>query len=203
MAYLEKALVLVPGHAPSFGMIEELLTKAGNARKLADVYSAAAQHRPRAEQAPLLRKAATILAEQQGADDKVIDLLQHVLKLEPGDEDTRAKLEALYVKANRLRDVVRLNEQALAADPPPEDWTKKKLLARVVGDEARLHEPERAMPHVEQLLLLDPGNDEARRVAQKLLVIKGLAGRAASALATAFEHVGTPQDIARFLAIEL
>ena len=38
------------------------------------------------------------------------------------------------------------------------------------------------MPHVEQLLALDAANEEARKVAQKLVVIKGLAGRAAAAL---------------------
>ena len=204
VTYLERALVLVPGHAPAFAKIEHLLQKAGHLRKLADVYAAAAQHRPRDEQAPLRRRGAELLAEAGGADDKVIDLLQHLLRLEPGDEDSRARLEALYVKANRLRDVVRLNEQALAADPPPEEWTKKKLLMRIVElYEARLHEPERAMPHIESLLAIDPANEEGRRVAQKLLVIKGLAGRAASVLALAAESFGTPPEIARYLTIEL
>jgi tetratricopeptide (TPR) repeat protein len=204
VTYLERALVLVPGHAPAFAKIEQLLQKAGHMRKLADVYAAAAQHRPRAEQAPLLKRGAALLAEAGGADEKVIDLLQHLLRLEPGDEESRAHLEALYVKANRLRDVVRLNEQALAAEPPPEEWVKKKLLTRIVElYEARLHEPERAMPHIEQLLAIDPANEEARRVAQKLLVIKGLAGRAASVLALAAVSFGTPPEIARYLTIEL
>ena len=204
VTYLERALVLVPAHAPAFAKIEQLLQKAGHVRKLADVYAAAAQHRPRAEQAPLLKRGAALLSQAGGADEKVIDLLQHLLRLEPGDEESRAHLEALYVKGNRLRDVVRLNEQALAAEPPPEEWTKKKLLTRIIElYEARLHEPERAMPHIEQLLAIDPANEEARRVAQKLLVIKGLAGRAASALALAAESFGTPPEIARYLTIEL
>jgi len=204
VTYLERALALVPGHARAFTRIEGLLEKAGHPRKLAEVVAAAAQHRPRVEQAPLLKRAAELLAAAGGADEKVIDLLQQVLRLESADEDSRARLEVLYVKANRLRDVVRLNEQALAADPPPPEWTRKKLLLRIVElYEARLHEPERAMPHIEQLLAVDPANEEARRVAQKLLVIKGLAGRAASALALASESSGTPQDIARYLAIEL
>jgi tetratricopeptide (TPR) repeat protein len=204
VTYLERALALVPGHGPSFQKIELLLKKAGQPRKLAEVYAAAAHHRPRGEQAPLLRQAAALLVESGGADEKVIELLQNVLRLEPGDEEARARLEGFYVKANRLRDVVRLNEQALAADPPPEDWVKRKLLVRIIElYEARLHEPERAMPHVEQLLTIEPSNEEARRVAQKLLVIKGLAGRAAAALALASEAFGTPQEIARYLTIEL
>jgi tetratricopeptide (TPR) repeat protein len=204
VTYLERALVLLPGHLRAFALIEQLLEKAGQPRKLADVYAAAAQHRPRAEQAPLLKRGAQLLLEAGGADEKVIELLLHVLRLEPGDEDSRARLEGLYVKANRLRDVVRLNEQALAAEPPPEERTRKMLLMRIIElYEARLHEPERAMPHIEQLLGVDPANAEARRVAQKLLVIKGLAGRAAAALAQASESSGTAQDIARYLSIEL
>jgi tetratricopeptide (TPR) repeat protein len=204
VAFLERALNLAPNHAGAFAKIDQLLSKAGLPRKLADVYAGAAAHRPRGEQVPLLRRAAVLLAEAGGADDKVMELLQAILRLEPGDEDARARLEALYVRANRFRDVVRLNEQALAIDPPPNDETRRALLARIVDLYAdRLQEPERALPHLEQLLLLDPTHENARRVAQKLVVIKGLAGRAAAALASAFEASGTPQEVSRFLTLEL
>jgi predicted Zn-dependent protease len=204
LTYLERALALVPGHTASFGKVEQILRKTQQPKKLADLYVAAAQHRPRAEQPELLRGAAELLSQAGGADDKVIELLQQALRLEPGDEKTRAWLETLCIKANRLRDVVRLNEQALAAEPPPDEPTRKHLLSRIVELYAdKLHEPERAMPHVEQLLAIDPASDQGRKVAQKLVVVKGLAGRAAAALANAYEAVGTPQDVARYLTIEL
>ncbi len=205
VAYLERALALAPTHPGAFSKLVLLLSKHRQPKRLAEVYAAAAQHRPRGEQVPLLGRAAELLTEAGGADDKVMELLQALLRLEPTDEDARARLEALYVKANRFRDVVRLNEQALAAaDPPPSDAARRSLLARIVELYAdRLQEPERALPHVEQLLALDPGNEGARKVAQKLVVIKGLAGRAAAALATAFEVFGTPQEVARFLTLEL
>ena len=77
------------------------------------------------------------------------------------------------------------------------------MLARIIELYAeQLHEPERTMPHVEPLLAIDPAHEGARKVATKLLVIKGLAGRAAAALATR-SRVGTAQDVARFLALEL
>jgi tetratricopeptide (TPR) repeat protein len=59
------------------------------------------------------------------------------------------------------------------------------------------------MPHVEALLIADPEHDEARSVAQRLLEVKALAGRAAGALAIAMEATGTPADVAKILAIEL
>jgi tetratricopeptide (TPR) repeat protein len=204
ITYLERALTLQPTHSAAFARLEELLTKTGNGRKLADVYASAAHHRPRAEQAPLLRRAAELLAEHGGADEKLIELLQQASRLDPGDVQVRQRLEALYLKTNRLRDVVRLQEQALSSDPTPDDPTRKSLLASIVELYAeKLHEAERALPHVEQLLALDPTHQEARRVAQKLVVVKGLAGRAAAALSQAFEVQGTPQEVVRFLTIEL
>jgi tetratricopeptide (TPR) repeat protein len=202
---LERALAAAPTHAAAMGKIEELLVKAGQQRKLAEILGANALHRPKGDQAPLLRRAAALLSKIEGADDKMTEVLQHLVKADPGDEDARGRLEVLYVKANRFRDVLRLCEQALAAvDPAPGEATKKKLLARVVELYAdKLHEPERAMPHVEALLALDPASEDGRRVAQKLVVIKGLAGRAAAALATACEAYGTPQEVARYLTIEL
>ena len=204
LTLLERALAAAPSHVGAFGKLEELLTKMGALKKLAELHAAAAQHRPRAEQPRHLRHAADLLAQAGGADDRVIELLQLALRLEPGDEATRAKLEAHCLKANRLRDVVRLNEQALVAEPPPDEATRAKLLSRLVELYAdKLHEPERAMPHVENLLAIDPANDQGRKVAQKLVVIKGLAGRAAAALANAHEALGAPEDVARYLMIEL
>ena len=204
VTYLERALALWPDHAGAFAKIDALLSKSRQPKKLAEVYATAAQHRPRGEQVPLLRRAAELLVEAGGADDKVMELLQSLLRLEPGDEDARFRLEALYVKANRFRDVVRLNEQALVAEPPPDDPARRALLGRIVELYAdKLQEPERALPHIEQLLAIDPANEGARKVAQKLVVIKGLAGRAAAALATAFEAFGTPQEVGRYLTLEL
>jgi tetratricopeptide (TPR) repeat protein len=204
ITYLERALALSPTHAPAFERLEQLLTKTGNGKKLSEVYATAAHHRPRAEQAPLLKHAAVLLAENGGPDEKVIELLQQASRLEPGDVEIREGLEVLYLKTNRLRDVVRLQEQALTAEPPPEGEARRALLVRIIDLYAdKLHEPERAMPHVEQLLAIEPTNEDARRVAQKLVVIKGLAGRAAAALSQAYEVSGTPQEIVRFLSIEL
>jgi len=201
--YLERALALSPGHAAAFAGLETLLQKAQQPKRLAELYASAAQHRPRAEQIALVRRAAALYEEAGGADDRVAELLQGVLRLDPGDEDARSRLEALYVRANRFRDVVRLNEQALTADPGPSGAARAALLARVVEIYAdRLQEPERALPHIEQLLAIDPSNERARRVAQKLVVTKGLAGRAAAALAAACEVAGSPQEVVRFLTIE-
>jgi hypothetical protein len=47
----------------------------------------------------------------------------------------------------------------------PDEPTRRRLLSRVVELYAdKLHEPERALPFVEQLLVIDPNHEEARKV---------------------------------------
>ncbi|MDB4942278.1 MAG: Exonuclease SbcC [Labilithrix sp.] len=200
--YLEKALAAHPGHAGAFERIDAQLTRVDDNKKLADLSVHAATHRPRDEQVLLLERAAH-LYERSGLEDKAIETYQALVKLEPGDESLRDALEARYLKANRFRDVARMLEQALAAAPAdgadPEDGAR--IRAKLVDVFANaLKEPERAMPHVEALLELDPTHPEARRVATRLLESKGLAARAAAALAAG---APTTEERARYLGIEL
>jgi len=81
---------------------------------------------------------------------------------------------------------------------------QRRLRGRLIELYAtQLHEPERCLPHVEALLAEEPHNADAHRVAGKLLVIKGIAARAAAALAGAQERLGNDAEVVRLLAIEL
>jgi tetratricopeptide (TPR) repeat protein len=208
--YLERSLALAPAHLDAFAKLEAILEGKRSFGKLADLYATAAPHRTRGQQAVMLRRAAEWLAAlgegsgQSPVDDRVIELWQQIARLEPGDEEARSRLESLYVKAGRFRDAVRLNEQSLSREPAPDEYRKQILLERIVELYAdALDEPERAIAHVEQLLSLDPTQEGARRVGERLLSVKGLTGRAAAALATAYEADGAPEPIARYLSIEL
>ncbi len=198
--YLEKALTAQPGHAGAFERIDAQLSRTGDDKKLAELCVATAPHRPKPEQLELLVRAATLF-ERAGLDDKAIETYQHLVRLDPSDESLRNALEQRYVRANRFRDVARMLEQALSADPPLEAEEALRVRGKLIDVFAnQLKEPERAMPHVEAILEADPTNPEARRVATRLLESKGLAARAAAALAPG---AGTTEERARFLAIEL
>jgi tetratricopeptide (TPR) repeat protein len=209
--HLERALAVAPAHPGAFAKMEAILERRQRHDKLAELYAATAAHRPRGQQALMLRRAAEWLAragadatDRPSADDRVIDLWQQIVRLEPGDGEARSHLASLCLEAGRFRDAVRLDEQALAADPALDGYSRQMLLERIMEVYAdRLGEPERAIASVEQLLTIDPGHEGARAVAEKLLQVGGLAGRAAAALATAFEAKGTPAEVARCLAIEL
>ena len=198
--YLEKALTAWPAHVGAFERIDAQLTRVDDNKKLADLCIHTATHRSKLDQGMLLRRAA-VLYERANLEDKAIETYQNLVKLEPGDEALRNALEARYVKANRYRDVARMLEQALAADPAPDPDSAGRIRAKLIDVFAnQLKEPERAMPHVEALLQVDPTHPDARRIATRLLESKGLAARAAAALA---EGAATTEESARFLSIEL
>jgi tetratricopeptide (TPR) repeat protein len=202
--YWQRALVAFPAHPAAFGRLESVLVEAGDRRGQADLYIAQAHHRPRAEQADFLRRAATLLEEQGGESDLLTEQYQEILRLDPRDDETREKLSASYMSANRPRDVVRLLEQALTGEPAPSAESAREIRTRLIQLYAGpLKELERTMPHVEALLAADPEHDEARALAKRLLEVKALAGRAAAALALATEATGTPADVVKILAIEL
>ena len=202
--YLDRVLSTAPGHQEAFERLCALLTKAGDVKRLAEAHIAIAQHRPRAEQIEMLRKAASLIDGPDGDEEKAIDVHQQLLRLDPSDARSRTALEERYLRANRHRDVARLLEQALAAEATPAENDARAMRSRLVELYAtQLHEPERTMPHVEALLASDPANETARRAALKLLAVKGLAARAGAALADACEKVGTPAEVASHLAVQL
>ncbi|HEY2517676.1 MAG TPA: tetratricopeptide repeat protein [Polyangiaceae bacterium] len=203
-SYLERALAASPTHTGAFDRLESLLEQAKEYRRLVDLLLATAQQRPRAEQIELLRKASDLAEKVEGGEERSVEIHQQLLRLDPANAHARAVLEEKYLRSNRHRDVARLLEQAFAGDPPPPEAEVRAMRSRLIDLYVnQLHEPERTMPHVEALLAADPRNEEARRAATKLLAIKGLAARAAAALADAMEKDGPAEEVARMLAVEL
>ena len=201
-SYLDRALAAVPTHAGSLERRETQLAQAGDYAGVGEMYAELASHRPRGEQPALYRKAAAAFA-QAGAQDRVADVLQALLRVDPKDEQARARLEEALLGSNRPRDVAKLLEQALAGDPPPPDDVahaqRKKLLAAY----RELGELERALPHLEAILAHDPNDEVAREIAVALVEQRSTAGRAAAALAQAATATGAHAEAARFYALEL
>src|SRR5689334_21435357 len=66
-----------------------------------------------------------------------------------------------------------------------------------------LGEPDRALPHIEELLRDNPSHELARGTAHRLVSHKALAGRAAGALADAYGRLGTYPESAAMLEVSL
>ena len=153
----------------------------------------------------MLRRAIELLALGDGVDDgRVTDLLQQVAApARTGVTRRRGHgSEALYVKGNRFRDVLRLNERGRSPRSlPPPEATKRKLLARIVELYAdKLHEPEAGdAPHVELLLAADPANEVGARGRRRSSSSSG-ASRVARQQRSRprARRSGTPQEVARY-----
>lgn len=205
ISYLERALTLSPGSVAAFEALERALSQAGEHKKLADLHFAAVAHRHDVdEKIALLRRAAALYEPLSAQEDRGVDVLQMLLKLVPDDVGARVALEGRYIKQNRHRDVAKLLEGALLTTPEPTEEEAFAIRQRLIDLYTnQLQEPERALPHAELVLGADPSHEEARRVAERLLVNKANAGRAAAALSRAAFASGDAFEMERFLVIEL
>jgi len=202
-SYLERALDVFPGHEAAFLRLSDHLESKGQIRPLAQLTFSIAAHRARADQVELLRRAAALF-EKAGLEERAIEAYQQILRIVPHDGETRELLEGHFLQANRHRDIARLLEQAISAEPKLDSTEELKLRVRLLDLYVhQLKEPERTVPHVEAILAIDPSNDAAARTAQKLLPNKSLAARAAAALADANARMGMPEGASSYLEIEL
>ncbi|MEP7123997.1 MAG: tetratricopeptide repeat protein, partial [Byssovorax sp.] len=201
--YLERAFSLSPGDPAVFQKLEAVLSGKGENIKLGEMYATAAALQPaRAEQLRMLQQAAVLMA---GDEDRSAKVHLEILKIDPTDVPSRRALEDCYERGGKLAELARLLEQALSGDATsPDVGATKALRVRLISLYAGgLGEVERALPHVEELLRVDPAHPAARAIAGELLSHKGVAARAAAALSAAFEASGEPGEAARMLGIEI
>ncbi len=201
--YLERALGVDPLHDAAFAALAELLVKRDEKRRLAELYAHAAMHRPDPnDRLAMLRDAAAMLDALPGEHERAIDVYSQIVELCPEDAGARDTLEQMLLHANRHRDVAKLLEHALESDIGDEDALALRVrLVELYSQQ--LHEPDHVLPHLERILATNPEHEEARKIAIRLLAVKGLAARAAEALAVAFDATGQPEEVAKYLTIEL
>ncbi|WP_437935552.1 tetratricopeptide repeat protein [Sorangium sp. So ce341] len=201
--YLERALSVLPSHQEAFLRLERILVEANEPPKLADLYALAAGYRAeRAEQLALLRRAFALVEVSGKEEERAVKLLQQILRIDPGDASARWALEERYARAGRLQEIARMLEPALTTEPPPADALE--IRARLIDlYSGPLKEIERALPHVEEVLALNPSHEAAYRAAEALLGRKTAVVRAAAALEAAHARRGRPQEAARMMALQI
>ncbi|MEO7329636.1 MAG: hypothetical protein ABI193_13740, partial [Minicystis sp.] len=201
--YLERAFSIAPADAAVFSKLEAVLAEKGENEKLADLYATAASHQSdRREQLRYLHHASRLFLSVD--EERAVRLCQEIQKIDPHDVTARKVLEDYYDKGGRLADLARLLEQALTspAGMPEEEvkMTRFRLMSLYAGG---LGEMDRALPHAEELLALDPSHGAARVIASELLSHKPLAARAAGALGAALEMTGELAEAAQHYALEI
>ncbi|MFO0666146.1 MAG: tetratricopeptide repeat protein [Polyangiaceae bacterium] len=203
--FLERAVALSPGHERALRMLVTQLEDAGDLRRVADVHLSLAKQGKSEAGVDSLRRAVEILLSREEDADRAITALQELVRWEPADATARKQLAELYERAGRLKDLARLSEQVISAQGAgvtEEDvLTARTQLVHLYG--TRLREPEKALPHLEAVLLVDPGQSEALEVAEHLLTVRATAGRAAAALRAAAAVRGDMEGQLRYLHVEL
>src|SRR5262249_45121824 len=160
---LEQVLAIMPSHAEAFGKLESLLAVSGDGLRLADFYAAAALHKPdKGEQLALLRRAAEITDSFSAEHERAIRIYQRIFRLDPSGARARPPLACGYGEAGKFRDAAGMLEPVIAPPGERSDAVtlniRELLIGLCVGE---IGEPDRPMPHVEELLGRDAGHELA------------------------------------------
>lgn len=200
--YLEKVLTLEPGNERAFLRLKDILTAAerwGELEALYDRASAATDDPVR--RAEMLVEVALICEEIIEDASKATRYYERIVDIDSHHELAARALDRLYARQERHEDLARLLTQRLETASGDELLELELRLARIQLE--RLHHPELAIEYVEHVLRERINDYEARELAEKLLEIGSMRGRAAGMLELVYEERDEMRDLVRVLVIRL
>ena len=200
--YLERVLKLDPGNERAFLRLKDILTAAERWSELESLYdgAAAATDDP-VRKSEMLVEVALVCEEIIDDAAKATRHYERILELEPSHDGAVRALDRLYGRLERHEDLAGLLGRRVELATGDELLEIELRLARIELD--RLHRPERAIGHVEHVLRERPNDYDAREVAEKLLGIGSMRGRAAKILEGVYEARDEVRDLVRVLGIQL
>jgi tetratricopeptide (TPR) repeat protein len=200
MPYLERVLEVEPTNKGAFDRLKQILTSAERWGELEALYDRAAQSTTdQAERIELLNELALIAEEIIGDEGKAISYFERIIALDPLYTPALDALEKLYDRAERWKDLAVLLEQRIETAVEAETVDYELRLGRLYLD--RLHEPERALPRLADVLRLRESDPEARQLIERLLDIESLRVRAAKVLEGVYERRDEVRSLVRVLDI--
>ncbi|MCE7890335.1 MAG: hypothetical protein DYH12_11650 [Sorangiineae bacterium PRO1] len=200
--YLERVLKLDAGNERAFLRLKDILTAAERWSELEALYDRAAQATDDpARKAEMLVEVALVCEEIIDDAVKAAAHYERILDLDPSHDGAIRALDRLYARLDRHEDLARLLARRVDLSSGDELLELELRLARIELD--RLHHPERAIGHVENVLRERPNDYDARELAEKLLAIGSMRGRAAKILEGVYEARDEIRDLVRVLGIRL
>jgi len=178
---LRNVLEVTPHHVEAFRRLERKYEAASDDLKLVELYAMVASTPPNPPD-EMARRAINIIALLSAKAPVSDDACKKLLALLPSSASLLSILEAHCQKTDRVGLACALLEQGIASQTLPE--------ARVIDHRRRLIElylgpvktPEKALPHVEELLERDSTDARARAAANTLLSVREVASKAAAAI---------------------
>lgn len=202
-ACLERSLGANPFNAETLELADRLLLPMGDPGKIVDVYGAASARAEPGEQLYLWRRCLDIVEAMPDSGEAAIAVRERLVKLDPTDSALRSELARDYAAAGRHREIARLLEQTLPQLDAADEETINTRLRLLALYRETLREPQRAMPHLEQLLQIDPVSETVLEAAENLMESRLLAPRVAPLLARAYQRSRRPHDELSVLSREL
>ncbi|HVY26926.1 MAG TPA: tetratricopeptide repeat protein [Polyangiaceae bacterium] len=199
--YLERVLALSPSNEVAFQRLKDILTAAERWGELEALYDRASRATDDlARRIEMLVEVALICEEIIEDVAKATAYYERILEIDPVHDAAIRALDRLYLKQGKNRELSALLERRLETAVGDEAFELKLRLAKL---QLELHQPDKAMGHVEDVLRERVGDYEARELAERMLAIGELRPRAARALETVYEARDEVRDLVRVLAIRL
>lgn len=200
MPYLDRLLAVDPSNERAFTRLKQILTGSERWGELEELYAKASDStEDEPAKVELLNEVALICEEIIGDARKAIGYYERILEIDPQHTGAMDALEKLYESDERWQDLAKLLEQRLEISSDDETLEIKVYLGKIYLD--KLHEPPKAMGHVEDVLRIREGDTEARDLCERLLEIGELRLRAAKVLEAVYEARDEMRSLVRVLDI--
>ncbi|HEX7451534.1 MAG TPA: hypothetical protein VF294_04585, partial [Polyangiaceae bacterium] len=199
--YLERVLTLSPGNEAAFQRLKDILTAAerwGDLEALYDRASSATSDLSR--RAEMLVEVALICEEIIEDVEKATRYYERILEVDPQHDVSIRALDRLYVRQGKDKQLAALLEKRLENAAGDEAFELKLRLAKLDLD---LHQPEKSMALVEDVLGERINDYQARELTERMLEIGGLRQRAALLLEGVYEARDEIRDLVRVLEVRL
>ncbi len=195
--YLERVLALRPTTESAFRRLKDILTAAERWGELEALYDrqAAVSDDP-VRRVEMLAEVALVCEEIIEDPQKAMRHYERIMAIDPYHDATVRALDRLYTRAGKDRELADLLDRRLQSAVGEDALELKLRLARL---QLALHEPDKAIAHVEDVLRERVNDHEARQLAERLLEIGTLKVRAARALEIVYESRDEVRDLVRVL----
>jgi golgin subfamily B member 1 len=199
--YLERVLMLSPGNEIAFQRLKDILTAAERWSELEALYDRASRATDDiARRAEMLVEVALICEEIIEDAEKATRYYERILEVDPLHDVSVRALDRLYVRQGKDKELALLLEKRLETATGDEAFELKLRLAKLSLD---LHQPEKSMLLVEDVLGERINDFQARELTERMLEIGGLRQRAARLLESVYLERDEIRDLVRVLEVRL
>ncbi len=198
--YLEQLLAANPADTEAFSKLKQILTSAQRWDELQSLYDRTIAVLEDGEaKLEVLGEVAMICEEFMDDSKAAMGYYESIAEIDPQHPVAMEALDRLWTKHERFEDLAGLIERRLGS-AVGDDATELRLrLASIVLD--KLHKPDAAFRHVEDVLTEHVGDARAREMAERLLQVKTLRIAASVALERVYEARDEVRDLVRVLEV--